>query len=288
MTNISQPVPIPSEAIDSDTPCRRCGYNLRGLFTDGQCPECGTLVRLALRQDLLEHSDPAWLDSLRHGIVWMLWYMGVMVVFVVTYVILLTHKVRFSASPVTILSTVIALMYAWGRYLATKPDPSGLGEADYGRVRKLVRVTILISLMSLVLSAVRTAALTVPELMTVITVLGAIAETVAIVGLFAQLHYFEKLTLRIPDAGLSQRSRFLKFAMGISGAIVVALLILQQVEGRAALRARGVRTVVSCGWILGGLPLVIFVLMYVNLLGRLSARLRQLSQVARKSWASAG
>ena len=30
--------------LDQDLACRRCGYNLRGLSTDGACPECGTAV----------------------------------------------------------------------------------------------------------------------------------------------------------------------------------------------------------------------------------------------------
>src|SRR5688500_13104102 len=31
-----------ARTIQSDTPCHACGYNLRGLATDGACPECGT------------------------------------------------------------------------------------------------------------------------------------------------------------------------------------------------------------------------------------------------------
>jgi hypothetical protein len=282
MTDSSDANPaIPAAIIDSDTPCRRCGYNLRGLSADGQCPECGTLIRLSLRRDLLEHSDPAWVDSLRQGVGWMLWYAAGWVVFIVGFIILHAQMMRIPAG-------VLTAMYAWGRYLATKPDPSGLGEAEYGTSRRVVRVTIVISLFGLVVSVIRTAVLGIPELVIVLTGLEAITETTAVVGVFAQMHYFEKLTLRIPDAGLSQRSRFLKFAIGISGGIVVSMLILLQLANRSGvpLRLRSVKGVLGCGTCLGGFPLLIFVLMYVNFLGKLAARLRQVAEVARKSWSS--
>lgn len=42
-----------ADPISSDTPCRRCGYNLRGLALAGQCPECGLPVDDSVRGTLL-------------------------------------------------------------------------------------------------------------------------------------------------------------------------------------------------------------------------------------------
>lgn len=36
------------DALAQDVPCLRCGYNLRGLNVDGQCPECGARIRRTL------------------------------------------------------------------------------------------------------------------------------------------------------------------------------------------------------------------------------------------------
>ena len=35
--------------IDQDLPCLKCGYNLRGLRDDGECPDCGNDVGNAAR-----------------------------------------------------------------------------------------------------------------------------------------------------------------------------------------------------------------------------------------------
>ena len=50
-----------------DLPCIHCGYNLRGLATDGRCPECGALIARSIRGDLLWRADPAWLARVSGG-----------------------------------------------------------------------------------------------------------------------------------------------------------------------------------------------------------------------------
>src|SRR5258706_15757786 len=57
-----------TSGIAQDTPCRKCGYNLRGLSGDGRCPECGTSVGFSLQGDLLRFCDPSWVDTLRRGV----------------------------------------------------------------------------------------------------------------------------------------------------------------------------------------------------------------------------
>jgi cytochrome b561 len=46
--------------IDSDLPCAICGYNLKGLSVDANCPECGQSVARSYTPDLLR-SNPQWL-----------------------------------------------------------------------------------------------------------------------------------------------------------------------------------------------------------------------------------
>lgn len=47
--------------IHNDLPCYTCGYNLRGMATDVNCPECGLPIARTLRSGL-RYADAAWLN----------------------------------------------------------------------------------------------------------------------------------------------------------------------------------------------------------------------------------
>src|SRR5687767_7233539 len=53
------------DAIDTDLPCVRCGYLLRGLKAGGSCPECDTAIRHSVRTADLIDDDPLYVGRLR-------------------------------------------------------------------------------------------------------------------------------------------------------------------------------------------------------------------------------
>jgi predicted RNA-binding Zn-ribbon protein involved in translation (DUF1610 family) len=55
------------ETVRDNLPCVSCGYTLRGLLHDGNCPECGTEISRSLRGDLLAAADPKWLRTIVRG-----------------------------------------------------------------------------------------------------------------------------------------------------------------------------------------------------------------------------
>lgn len=59
--------------LEVDISCTRCGYNLRSLATDGQCPECNASVSASLSADRLMFSEPAWLSGIARGLTVILW-----------------------------------------------------------------------------------------------------------------------------------------------------------------------------------------------------------------------
>jgi small-conductance mechanosensitive channel len=50
----------PAGCIAADTPCRKCGYNVRGLPIDRNCPECGLPASLSAAPDFLTYAEPDW------------------------------------------------------------------------------------------------------------------------------------------------------------------------------------------------------------------------------------
>lgn len=47
-----------------DRQCIGCTYNLRGLDAEGACPECGVAIGRSLRGDLLQYSNPRWVERI--------------------------------------------------------------------------------------------------------------------------------------------------------------------------------------------------------------------------------
>ena len=58
--------------IDYDLPCRRCGYNLRGLTGHHDCPECGTHIARSLSSNDIEHCYPGWVRVITCGFGWLI------------------------------------------------------------------------------------------------------------------------------------------------------------------------------------------------------------------------
>jgi hypothetical protein len=100
-----------------------------------------------------------------------------------------------------------------GSWFITEPDPSGIGENEYGTARKVIRITLLIQLASVPLNFAGEATVLPPVGRQLILVISGLLGICGIVGLIAQLQYFGKLAVRIPDPSLASRANFLKFAL---------------------------------------------------------------------------
>jgi hypothetical protein len=132
--------------VSDDLTCRRCGYNLRGLEVSGRCPECNSDVALSMQSDMLSFANPYWLRTLARGATVLCVGLSLGLLFSLGS-FLLPRFVRWPNYPF-----LIASIFGWpvvmlaGLWLVTAPDPVGLGEINYGRSRRFVRIGQLIGL----------------------------------------------------------------------------------------------------------------------------------------------
>jgi hypothetical protein len=256
--------PVESAAamvVEADIPCRKCAYNLRGISTAGQCPECGTNVVVSVRGHLIRYCDPRWVAGLSKGVRLILWALLLAIVCAPAGAVL---HIAAPGPTDRILNglgqTVVDLLFFWGSWLLSEPDPSTLGEVEYGAARRALRVTVLIGVVWWVLNLGQQASFFPPAVVRIVAGTANALSLADVIGWFVQLHYLQHLMLRIPEPNLSQRAGFLKYAIGVSDAALVLV--------------NAVPAVGSCASGIAAICMVIFGIMYLDVLVKLNRRLK--------------
>lgn len=220
---------IQSSAIDSDLPCRECGYNLRGLTVSGACPECGHAIADSTRRNLLRDSDPAYAANLRAAA--MLMIVGLILSVFASAVIPPTIVIEYldDSSRVLAFLVIVGAIFVMsaGLWKLTSTDRAVFEDRRHERIRRLVRVTVVIGNVTqlfglAILSSVDDGSGLPPstfELLPLWMLILANAITL-ITCVFATFEHLRMLSRRIPDQVLARRFELIRWGFGIPFSIM--------------------------------------------------------------------
>jgi hypothetical protein len=260
-------------------PCRRCGYNLIGSRTDGQCPECGTPVAFSRRSDQLCDSDPGWVNTLGLGARLSFWAVIALIAVVICY-----SGGRGGRVPAEIGSMASQGLYLVGTWLLTTPDPSGLGEDRYGTARRAARWAVPFSVAGLLAGFVSRTAITPATVASALAGIERAGGFADVFGLTMTLSYIGRLAARTADYRLEERANTL---VGWLGVPLLLLLSVTTVMNQLHLARGGwVGLVLGGGACLCALPVLFGGPMYFFMLRRLNRALQDEQSVAQRSWAA--
>ncbi|HTW95876.1 MAG TPA: hypothetical protein VMD30_13820 [Tepidisphaeraceae bacterium] len=280
------PVPPIPPTVTSDTPCRKCQYNLRSLSTDSRCPECGTPVGFSVRGDLIRYSDPDWVDRIRLGLQCLVGVLALIDMTLIGGILLRIMEINPPMALGYLVLLGIGALLVAGPWFLTTPDPSGLGEDRYGRSRKFIRFCLITAVAGIGLMAWGHHAGWAAE--PFIQLLAGAAELIGLAGNCAMANYVSKLALRIPDFKLASNARGIMWGLGCSTGLLVAFFVVGVVHDLTnGPLGGGVPEVWNCFVGIDCLVLLIFSVAYLSLFDQLRIRLREQSALARRTWAAA-
>ncbi len=233
--------------LQQDLPCVRCGYNLRGQFQYGNCPECETRVKRSLSGSLLRVAAPWWVSGLATGMLIIAVWVSVMMLCQSIELLLfdrLTENMVPGIDDAAIASVyrktqlmriIPAFLGFFGVWQLTAADPIAINTTPRERqtVRLLARYAMAGTFALLLLQVCVTFlyALTsewIAGLQLVMLIVGT-------VGLFMLFEYARRLALRLPNHQLARQTRLVMF-----GVIILWYLTAPVAIGHAALAAIGI------------------------------------------------
>ena len=296
------PVALDDEGrLTEDIPCRRCGYNLRGLALDRSCPECATAVGRSVHGDLLRFCDPGWVGTLAAGAKLLViavvaeFGLGLAYIVAMATAFFVGMPVGVAAAGLILVAAVVAAIQIIAFWKLTTPDP-GKDETGVITVRSaaryaLVAATVLgmpITLGELNLSGMLGSAInlsTTSEL--VFHAVGFAALAINVVGSVALFVYARSIALRVPDDRLASRTRLVMWGLLVPSALVQGLerTVAAMYVG-AAPPPKTVENLVVGVSLLLSVPVLVFVIWAIVLMFQYRRRLIAAAGQATATWAA--
>lgn len=269
--------------VDFDAPCRKCGYNLRGLERSGRCPECATPAAVSILGDRLCYSDPQWLDTMARGLRIILWgYLASLLANLTGAA--LGHSELLGAVVIQILLQIAAAAFSyWGAYLVTAPDPSGVGESKPWNTRRFVRVALLVGLLGTVVGAPARLAGGSGPLWKALVIVVFLASLISSVGEFFKFALLGKLAERIPAPNLTRQCRIVRWGYTVFAGVMILAALTVAILAIGGLPAAPM-IVVGCLGLLALVGLLVFLILAIRLQYKLAKAFAEQAFFARSNW----
>lgn len=218
-----------SATVADDHACAHCGYNLRGLSSEGRCPECFTPVARSLHGNLLRYADADWLERLRFATVVKLWNIALTLLFVIVATIV--AGAGLPGVITIILSTVIGGIGVWASFMITTQEPRIALSEDPVTWRKAVRVCAVAGLIAK-LASDASAALGAGV---AIQASAASSTLFGVVAVFGEMVYLRRFALRVPNEKLANATRIVMWGLTVMSVVGTGMVVLMQFFGPAAM-----------------------------------------------------
>ena len=228
----ASPIDADSQAaspIDVDILCVHCGYNLRGLTSDGRCPECGGAIADSMRGELLRFADVEWLTKLRLGVALKLWAVGLGILFGVGSVAIGFATGSTGAEmALTVIATLgSAALGLWGTWCITASDPRLSLSEQSVTLRKVIRACAVAGLASGVHEYSGAGVVAASEALSVVLIaVGGIGSLAGFVATYAELFYLRRFVRRVPDPALAKSTTRLIWVVPIFVCCAVAFIVV--------------------------------------------------------------
>jgi hypothetical protein len=284
-----------------DVPCRKCGYNLRGLTVAGCCPECITAVGRSVHGDLLRFCDPGWVEQLASGMrLFVIAIIGGIVVGLATAIALgASLVITGSIVPPVLIAmilllvplTIVQLLAYW---MITTPDPGWDESAGPLTMRFIARYGLIgAQILGIVyamsdpqrLGVFGTGGAVSPGAAAVICLVGLLSVAISLTGMFALFVYAVSLALRLPDAELVRSTKVVMWGY----LITMGSIQLAHLAGNAtALMGVGqplLKAALAIVVVILLIPGLIYWIRGIVLLYRYRNRLVKTARQSRETWA---
>jgi hypothetical protein len=217
--------------VDTDRLCPACGYNLRGLSAQGQCPECGGPVWYALCDHPAQFADPRWLRSLAWGTRCLWAGFLVLLVAILALAFSAAYMYRPSGGAVRSVLLLAEALLALGLWLITASNSAQVAEPTLS-ARRVARSALVactaLTLLLILMPASRPLSYWTPRHFfshAVIPLLLA-SGALAIVLVWSFSRHTERLSRDLGHRFAQRKARFYRRAFITFVAATVALLLL--------------------------------------------------------------